>query len=30
MAYIGVSMFPADYAIQPIELALAAEARGFE
>src|SRR5580692_7618516 len=30
MAEFGVSMFPTDYAIQPIELALAAEERGFE
>src|SRR5271169_6251870 len=30
MAEFGVSMFPTDYAIQPIELALAAEQRGFE
>lgn len=30
MTHFGVSMFPTDYAIQPIELALAAEARGFE
>jgi alkanesulfonate monooxygenase SsuD/methylene tetrahydromethanopterin reductase-like flavin-dependent oxidoreductase (luciferase family) len=26
----GVSMFPTDYAIQPIELARAAEERGFD
>src|ERR1700681_4355300 len=30
MAEFGISMFPTDYAIQPIELALAAEERGFE
>jgi probable F420-dependent oxidoreductase len=30
MVKFGVSMFPTDYAIQPVELALAAEARGFE
>ncbi|HUY29259.1 MAG TPA: LLM class F420-dependent oxidoreductase [Candidatus Binataceae bacterium] len=30
MVKFGISMFPTDYAIQPIELALAAEARGFE
>ena len=30
MAEFGISMFPTDYAIQPIELALAAEQRGFE
>ena len=30
MAELGVSMFPTDYAIQPIEFALAAEQRGFE
>jgi probable F420-dependent oxidoreductase len=30
MAYFGVSMFPTDYAIQPVELARAAEERGFE
>jgi len=30
MTNFGVSMFPTDYAIQPIELAKEAEARGFE
>lgn len=30
MVKFGVSMFPTDYAIQPIELAQAAEARNFE
>jgi probable F420-dependent oxidoreductase len=30
MAKYGVSMFPTDYAIQPVELAQAAEQRGFE
>ncbi|HUA34689.1 MAG TPA: LLM class F420-dependent oxidoreductase [Candidatus Binataceae bacterium] len=30
MAKFGISMFPTDYAIQPIELAVAAEERGFE
>ncbi len=30
MTSFGVSMFPTDYAIQPIELAKEAEARGFE
>ena len=30
MANFGVSMFPTDYAIQPVELALAVEERGFE
>jgi probable F420-dependent oxidoreductase len=30
MADFGVSMFPTDYAIQPVELALAVEERGFE
>ena len=30
MADFGLSMFPTDYAIQPIELAIAAEAHGFE
>ena len=30
MADFGISMFPTDYAIQPVELALAAEERGFE
>ncbi|HVA80578.1 MAG TPA: LLM class F420-dependent oxidoreductase, partial [Candidatus Binataceae bacterium] len=30
MVKFGISMFPTDYAIQPVELALAAEARGFE
>jgi probable F420-dependent oxidoreductase len=30
MAEFGISMFPTDYAIQPVELALAAEERGFE
>jgi len=30
MADFGLSMFPTDYAIQPIELAIAAEERGFE
>lgn len=30
MTKFGVSMFPTDYAIQPIELAQASEARGFE
>jgi probable F420-dependent oxidoreductase len=30
MASFGVLMFPTDYAIQPIELAIAAEERGFE
>jgi probable F420-dependent oxidoreductase len=30
MVKFAVSMFPTDYAIQPVELALAAEARGFE
>jgi probable F420-dependent oxidoreductase len=30
MTNFGVSMFPTDYAIQPIELAEEAEARGFE
>ena len=30
MAEFGISMFPTDYAIQPIELARAAEERGFE
>src|SRR5260221_3611166 len=30
MAEFGISMFPTDYAIHPIELALAAEERGFE
>src|SRR5258708_25341626 len=30
MADFGLFMFPTDYAIQPIELAIAAEERGFE
>ena len=30
MTDFGVLMFPADYAIQPIPLARAAEERGFE
>lgn len=30
MATFGLSMFPTDYAIQPVELAKAAEERGFE
>jgi probable F420-dependent oxidoreductase len=30
MAQFGLTMFPTDYAIQPIELAIAAEQRGFE
>jgi len=30
MADFGVSMFPTDYAIQPVELAIAVEERGFE
>jgi probable F420-dependent oxidoreductase len=30
MADFGISMFPTDYAIQPVELAIAAEERGFE
>ncbi|HYB89628.1 MAG TPA: LLM class F420-dependent oxidoreductase [Candidatus Binataceae bacterium] len=30
MIEFGVSMFPADFAIQPAELAIAAEQRGFE
>jgi len=30
MAKFGISMFPTDYAIQPVELAAAAEERGFE
>jgi probable F420-dependent oxidoreductase len=30
MTDFGVSMFPTDYAIQPVELAVAAEQRGFE
>ena len=30
MAEFGVLMFPADYAIQPVPLARAAEERGFE
>jgi probable F420-dependent oxidoreductase len=30
MPDFGISMFPTDYAIQPVELALAAEERGFE
>ncbi|HYA35126.1 MAG TPA: LLM class F420-dependent oxidoreductase [Candidatus Binataceae bacterium] len=30
MPHFAVSMFPADYAIQPIELAQASEERGFE
>jgi probable F420-dependent oxidoreductase len=30
MAEFGISMFPTDYAIQPVELARAAEERGFE
>ncbi len=30
MASFGLVMFPADYAIQPVELAIAAEERGFE
>ena len=30
MTSFGVSMFPADFAIQPVELARAAEQRGFE
>lgn len=30
MATFGVVMFPTDYAIQPVELAVAAEERGFE
>ena len=30
MADFGLFMFPTDYAIQPVELAIAAEERGFE
>ena len=30
MAKFGISMFPTDYAIQPVALAVAAEERGFE
>ncbi len=30
MTNFGVSMFPTDYAIQPVELAIAMEERGFE
>ena len=30
MTNFGVSMFPTDYAIQPVELAIAVEERGFE
>ena len=30
MAEFGLFMFPTDYAIQPVELAIAAEERGFE
>ena len=30
IAEFGISMFPTDYAIQPVELAIAAEERGFE
>ena len=30
MADYGLFMFPTDYSIQPVELAIAAEERGFE
>jgi hypothetical protein len=30
MSDFGIVMFPADFAIQPVELARAAEDRGFE